>query len=122
MEGETTPMGQSDSMDLFAATWLQQWSEGGGSVAIDRDGRAFASMLEYHDSPAYVAPNPALPDAVQEYDQTFRDGHYCGRMRAMLKLLEAMPGGWDAVKSHMIRHGMVQFVGARRDRAPRATV
>lgn len=113
---------QPEGMDLFAATWLQHWSEAGGSVAIDRTGKAFATMPEYQASPRYLPADPALPDPVQRDCQTFRDGHYYGGMRALLGLLEAMPGGWDAVRSHMMRHGMAVFAGASRDHVPRASI
>lgn len=113
---------QPEGLDLFAATWLQQWSEAGGSVAIDRTGKAFATMPEYQACPRHLPADPALPNSVQRDCQTFRDGHYSGGMRALLGLLEAMPGGWDAVRSHMMRHGIAEFAGASGGTGPRASI
>jgi hypothetical protein len=93
-------------LDLFAAAWLQSWTDAGGFVAIGENGRACASFAEYSDSKAYVAPAAGLPPSVQRDADTWRDGHYCGTMRALLAVLETVPGGWEALRHHMTAHGL----------------
>jgi len=110
---EPIPPALSLGLDLFAATWLQRWTDAGGYVAIGRDGKASAGFVPYEDSPHFRAPDYSLPDEIQRADAACRDGHYHGSMRALLGLLAAMPTGWQAVEAHLLAHGMTEMVGAR---------
>lgn len=99
-------------LDLFAATWLQQWADAGGSVQLTSDGSASVGFPMYHDSPAYVEPAADLPEAVRLSQEAFRDAHYHGKMRGLLAVLDTLPCGYEALKDHMRTHGMRCYFGA----------
>lgn len=105
------PEALAPGLDLFAASWMHQWVEAGGSVQLSRDGKASLGFPVYHDSPAYIEPAADLPDAVKTNQETFRDAHYHGKMRGMLVVIEALPFGYDALKHHMRAHGMTCYFG-----------
>lgn len=96
----------SAGLDLFAAAWLEQWSNSGGFVTMDRQGKAWIGFAAYHDSPDFAPAPDDLPDAVSRGYDGFLDGRYHGKMLSMLDLLKALPHGHDAVKAHMRAHGM----------------
>lgn len=98
-------------LDLFAAAWLQNWAESGGSVCVDAQGKAQLGFPVYHDSPDYIAPVDDLPEWLRRHNETFRDGLYHGKMRALLDLIQAVPCGCDALKRHMTVHGMRTYFG-----------
>lgn len=98
-------------LDLFAATWLQKWTDAGGGVQIDRDGKGGFWRPEYWVSPEYVEPPADWPDALRDESASFRRNAYDGKMLALLDLLEALPCGAAAVKAHMHSHGLRSFVG-----------
>jgi hypothetical protein len=93
-------------LDLFAASWLEEWSRSGGFVSIDTSGRAGFGYAEYHYSPAYQPVPEGLSDAVSRAYEGFTDGKYNGKMRGMLDLLATLPHGRDAIKAHMLAHGL----------------
>ena len=106
------PTELSAGLDLFAAAWLQKWSEEGGFVQLVSDGKALFGFPVYQNSPAFCESAAALPEAVCDRQSTWRDGHYQGRMRSLLDLLETLPEGANAVKAHMLSHGLRSYCGA----------
>lgn len=98
-------------LDLFAATWLQQWADAGGSVHLDASGKASLGFPMYEDSPGYVEPAADQPEWLRKNQRTFLDAHYHGKMRAMLAIIEALPCGYEALKAHMQEHGMRSYFG-----------
>jgi hypothetical protein len=98
-------------LDLIAATWLQQWANAGGSVQIGANRKACFYVPETSCTFEPIDPKGNRPEWLRGNDATFRSGLYTGKMRAMLDLLEALPGGKEAVKHHMLLHGMTSFVG-----------
>ncbi|WP_156457616.1 hypothetical protein [Altererythrobacter sp. Root672] len=111
MAEEYIPDEIAAGLDLFAATWLQQWSEAGGSVQIDAAGRASIGWPSYSHSPECVEVGHDLPDTVRSNQRTFRSGMYDGKMRALLELIDAVPCGHDALKLHMRQHGLAHYLG-----------
>ena len=103
----------SAGLDLFAAAWLQQWTDAGGSVGIGPDGKAYAMWPEYSSSAAYRPADTALPEFVEQSRITFGDGHYCGTMRALHDLLRSVPCGWEAGRRHMVSHGLNMMAPAK---------
>jgi len=98
-------------LDLFAATWLQQWVDAGGSVQLDAGGKASIGFPMYEYSPGYVEAATDQPEWLRENQRTFLDAHYHGRMRGMLAIIEALPCGYEALKAHMRAHGMRSYFG-----------
>lgn len=96
-------------LELFAATWLEKWAEAGGFAYLGADGEGGLGYPTYHDSPAYVKLADDLTVQSRDYQETWRDAHYHGTMRAMLGVLDALPWGRDALKSHMRSHGMRSY-------------
>ncbi|WP_126174354.1 hypothetical protein [Altericroceibacterium xinjiangense] len=100
------PSELAPGLDLFAATWLQHWTEAGGSVHLQDDDRTTLGFPMYNFSPAYVEPPADLPEQVRSSQRSFAANHYHGQMRALLSLIEALPYGSDALNAHMRAHGM----------------
>lgn len=106
---EAREMDAASGLDLFAAAWLQQWGEAGGSVHIDKDGTGWFGTPEYRFSRAFIQPDPDLPETIQRDQVRFRSDAYHGKMRGMLDFLEMMPCGAEAVKSYMRRRGLQSY-------------
>lgn len=106
------PSALKPGLDLFAASWLQQWTDAGGGVQIGADGKAGFWTPEYWCSPEFVEPAKDLPDAVRDEQASFRRNSYHGKMRALLDLLDAVPCGTAAVKAHMRSHGLHAYSAA----------
>lgn len=104
------PTELSAGLDLFAAAWLQKWSEEGGFVQLVSEGKALFGFPIYQKSPAFCSVAD-LPEAVCDRQSDWRDGHYHGRMRSLLDLLETLPEGANAVKAHMRSHGLRYYIG-----------
>ena len=117
MTETSIPQRLAPGLDLFAAAWLQKWCEGGGSVQLDDEGKALFGFPDYHSSPAFIEIAGDLPEAVNDEKFTWRSGHYYGRMRALLDLLEVLPEGSNAVKAHMRSHGMRVYLSASGSRS-----
>lgn len=98
----------ANALDGFAAAWLQHWTDAGGYVEIDSSGSAGFGFPEYSESPSYVEASPDLPEFVRSMNYTFSDGAHAGKMRALFNLLKAVPSGTDAVKAHMLSHGLIR--------------
>lgn len=97
-------------MDLFAATWLERWTQLGGYVVLGADGQDSFGHPMYHDSPAYVASPPDWSEERRRDREQWDDAHYHGRMRELAAVLDAFPAGRAAVKSHMRAHGMSYYM------------
>lgn len=98
-----------NALDGFAAAWLQHWTDAGGYVGIDSSGSAGFGFPEYSESPAFVEANPDLPEWLRASNYAFSDGVHTGKMGALFNLLKAVPGGIDAVKAHMLSHGLLRI-------------
>jgi hypothetical protein len=84
----TAPESAKAGLDLFAAAWLERFTELGGDVYAYEDGR----MLSYFPEPG-VGRRPEQCD----YERAKHDG----RLRELCDLLHIMPGGREAVLSHL---------------------
>jgi hypothetical protein len=108
--------GQAGSMEAFAIAWLSEWTSKGGSVtmALDDPERAWIGQPTYRFSPVCKA-DEHLRDQVREQDwfkslsqkdqvrieqdnYRFNSTFFNGKMRALSELLNAVPGGAEAVK------------------------
>lgn len=98
-------------LDLFAAAWLQQWTDAGGGVQLEKNGKAGFWRPEYWLSPEFVEPPEGLPDWMRDEQAHFRQHLYTGKMLALLDLLETVPCGAAAVKAHMRAHGIQSYFG-----------
>jgi hypothetical protein len=100
-------------LDLFAAAWLQQWVEAGGSVLLAADYTASLGFPDYYSSPAFVKASANL----SAEQHVWRDAHYNGKMRGLLAAIQALPCGYQAIEAHMRSHGMSSYfdkIGAGR--------
>lgn len=86
----TTPKGAAEGLDLFAAAWLERWHSYGGTVQFDLDSGKAATFL----------PEPSLCGATGDpaWSRAFRDG----ATAELRDLLDMVPGGWDALKQHVL--------------------
>lgn len=87
------------SLTEFAVAWLSSWTSQGGSVTVADDERTWIGTPMYEFSRAHVAVPADLPESVRENQRQFRDAHYLGHMRGLETMLDAMPGGRDAVRT-----------------------
>lgn len=101
-DAATVPADAAAGLDLFAAAWLERWTDAGGSVHIERDGRM---MVGYPDQPPGELQTESASAAA------WRHASYTGGMRAMLDLLGHVPGGNAAVRQHLLEHGMTAIFG-----------
>lgn len=99
----------ANALDGFAAAWLQHWTDAGGYVGIDSSGSAGFGIPEYFESPAFAEANPDLPEWLQTSNRISNAAAYSGKMNALFNLLKAVPGGIDAVKTHMLSHGLLRI-------------
>lgn len=104
-------------LDLFAATWLEWWSSAGGFVSVDWQGKASFGFVPYHDSPDFVSARADLPEAVRFNQEAFCDASHNGKMRSLLRLLDALPHGRDSITAHMNAHGMKCYYSSTEARA-----
>lgn len=111
MNSINMPDGAACGLDLFAAAWLEQWVDAGGSVQLGSEGNALLGFPTYRYSPDYVEPATNLPDSVRARQREFNSAFFLGKMRGMLDLIESTPGGHDALKSHLRAHGMTCYFG-----------
>jgi len=109
-EARGVPEALAPGLDLFAAAWLQIWTDEGGSVHVEKDGRA---TMGFPEGPlAGTGGEADQPNEWEAERARWLNGHHHGRMRALLDLLERMPGGAAAVKAHLHSHGIRYLVGA----------
>lgn len=97
----TAPQAAAPGLDLFAAAWLEAWTEKGGSVHVQPDGKAWIGFPEYELSRSYQEPPATLPEGERRRQRSTMDHAYSGAMRALLDLLETVPGGTAALKAHV---------------------
>lgn len=102
MGSGNTPWDVRDNRDdSFAAAWLGQWRTHGGTAIIEPDGRCCLGHLDKPDAPDLGGDD--LPGFIRESRNAFSDGLHHGRMRGLLDLLEAVPGGLAEVKAFVAR-------------------
>lgn len=85
------PAGAETGLSLFAMAWLEQWHAAGGSIQIGVDGKAWYGWAPYRRESDDGRP---LHAHMQEY----KSAHYDGTMRALCDMLDAVPGGREAVR------------------------
>lgn len=101
-------------LDLFAATWLEEWTRAGGYVISRPGGEGSFGYPVEPPMDDYPEPSAALPHEVRESSRTFANAHYAGKMRALMAMLDAMPHGRDALKMHMQSHAIMLYNGQPR--------
>jgi len=111
MTDEPIPETLALGLDLFAAAWLQQWCDAGGSVQLTPDGKALIGYPEYWSSPSYVEPTTDCLATDQMQQHSRHDAQFQGRMTALMDHLEVVPFGREALKRHMRAHGLAYCAG-----------
>jgi hypothetical protein len=102
------PFGRAE----FARAWLRLFTHKGGDVLQDDDGKFWLGQAEYWDSPqrqdddaelhaqpTFAGLSSVAAADVEKRHRAFCDAAYVGAMRALVDMLDAMPGGRDAVKA-----------------------
>ena len=102
-------------LDLFAATWLEQWTALGASVSVGAKGHVSLFVPEYQSSIAYRAPADDVPQSVQDRQHQCNEARFDGEVKALRKMLETMPNGWAAVAGHVAMHPTHVYADGRRD-------
>lgn len=95
---------QSLPLAPFVLTWLAQWSDAGGAVmpSHEGDGTYWFGWPEY-DLTAHWKKlqhdNAGWSDERRDRNYRWGDATYHGKMRALLDLLNAVPGAVDTAKA-----------------------
>lgn len=98
---QNVPDSAAVGLSLFAAAWFERWQGGRGSVMLEGDGRAVFGWVPYKNE-RFARPMPGeIPTDLIERQTEFDTTQHHGRMRELLDLLEAVPGGLDAVKAYV---------------------
>lgn len=104
--------GYTDAMDAFAMGWLTRWTQKGGSVTFDpTTGKAWIGHAVYSETRrqatflAEVREQDWFKQLTEEAQRgfidrrrAFEDAFFTGQMRELSDLLDAVPGGLEAVK------------------------
>jgi hypothetical protein len=91
-------------LEPFARAWLSEWTEAGGAVMRDRaPGNTFLFGWPEFDSTEIwsdiARANPDWSDEQMGRAYVSGQSSYHGKMRGLLALLKAVPGGADTVKA-----------------------
>lgn len=103
-------------LEPFAKVWLFPWTSHGGAVVRQPDDRILVGWSEYSDGPDHgideerIASIAGLDATVWLNDagmhagyierlRAYHRAYFDGRMRSWSELLDAVPGGCDAVKA-----------------------
>ena len=95
------PQGASIGLDLFAAAWVEHWTQKGGSIIFQSDGRANIGWPEYDFNPMRQTAPEGMSGAHKEEHESILAANYDGAMRSLFELMKAVPGGVEAVKAHV---------------------
>lgn len=111
MKGNHLSAALAPGLDLFAASWLQEWCEAGGWATLAPGGGIALGFREFKDCPEDIVAASHLPETVKVTQRAFRDGCHTGRVRGLLRLIEGLPHGRDALGHHMQIHGLFEYGG-----------
>lgn len=103
-------------LERFAAAWVERWLANGGSVAVDAEGKAsIFALVSASDVPGYEPPPADWPEGLLNDRRCFENNVLCGRTRELMDLLDAVTGGREAVKQHVLQFPSQSYSDGRRD-------